>query len=158
VASVLQLALAQTSSIDVDESSLGFRLNKHVRGARKLSETGEVNEDSHLRRWKEEDYQALMSAISGQGNLRHRRTQGNSSSSYQKKPYYTASQTRVAKWQKAALGTLVTATAFLAFYVYALKKELSSLNQYLPLGYKLFSDAGEMDEEEEMASNGVEMN
>lgn len=129
-----QLAAAQASS-DPTEGRL-YKLNSRTRSSRKLSDMGH-DERGTTRQWKEEDYEDLMSVISGQRNLRHRLLQQNDGE-YQKKPYTTRQQTVVKRWQKIALGTVVSATVFLAFYIFALKRELSTLTQYIPLGYRLF--------------------
>lgn len=147
-ATVVQLASAARHVA----ASKGYPLDKRVRKTGKMS--SESAYDTDLRRWKEEDYEAIMTTMSGGLNLRHRRTQHRGGSGYQKKPYYTRQQVIVRKWQKVALATIITATVALGFYVCALKRELSTLNQYLPLGYKLFPDS---DPEEERVGNGVEM-
>mmetsp|Transcript_10730 Transcript_10730/g.23774 ORF Transcript_10730/g.23774 Transcript_10730/m.23774 type:complete len:171 (-) Transcript_10730:14-526(-) len=156
-ASILQSTMAQeVSSIEVNDSSKGFKLKKRVRSARKLSEINERPEsiqDANLRQWKEEDYDAIMSTMSGQSNLRHRQMQ--QGGDYQKKPYYTMQQTTVMRWQKIVLSSIVMAVIALALYVCSLRKELSALNQYLPLGYKLFSEADVPEEESNV--DGVEM-
>eukprot|EP00580_Thalassiosira_gravida_P006123 CAMPEP_0201632904 /NCGR_PEP_ID=MMETSP0493-20130528/6387_1 /ASSEMBLY_ACC=CAM_ASM_000838 /TAXON_ID=420259 /ORGANISM="Thalassiosira gravida, Strain GMp14c1" /LENGTH=80 /DNA_ID=CAMNT_0048104513 /DNA_START=160 /DNA_END=402 /DNA_ORIENTATION=+ len=49
--------------------------------------------------------------------------------------------TPVAGWQKIVLAVIGTVTVLMALYVCALRRELSYLNEYLPLGFKLFPDA-----------------
>ena len=158
----------QSSPVHLDDTTSrleGFKLNKRVRRSRKISDIDEQQSQTEdvtdLRRWKEEDYNDIMTIMSGGNNLRHRQLQHKSSSGstyhHQKKSYYTRTQTTVRKWQKIALGTIITATIAMAFYVWSLRNELSTLNQYIPLGYKLFSDADVDDEEERGTVAGVEM-
>ena len=151
VASALQLADAAAITSD------GFRLQQRTSRVRKLSQANqapESAEDTDLRQWKEDDYEELMKVMSGQNNLRHRQLQ-NDKNDYQKKPYYTKQQVTWRRWQKITMATLGTAMVFLAIYICALKKELSSLTQYIPLGYKLFPDTEP--EEEERYTDGVQM-
>lgn len=146
-ASAIQLTAAQSSY-----SSQGFSLNKRVRKARRLSE---VSQDHDFRQWKEDDYEAIMRTMTGQGNLRSRRMQQNSGD-YNKKPYYSMQQTSSVKsWQKIALATLGLGVCLALLYVCALRRELSFLNQYIPLGYKLFPDTPSPEEERAVA--GVEL-
>ena len=172
-ASVLQLPTV-VSSKEVSSSlstkavdgtpNKGYKLENRLRKVRKISNIEENNIPSdHLRQWDEEEYEAIMGTMSGQHNLRQRMMQqhsNNSNSEYQKKPYYTSVQhttvTVTKTWQKPALGSCALIFFALLFYVIALKKELASLNQYIPLGYKLFPDHGE-EEEERRPTSGVEM-
>lgn len=147
IASALRLVDASPITSD------GFKLNTRERSARKLSDVDQDNKDTDLRQWNEEDYEAIMSVMSGQKNLRHRILQKNDSE-YKKKPYYTSQQTTVRGWQKYALGFFGTSMVLLALYVCHLKNELSHLNQYIPLGYKLFPDS---EPEEEQLPGGVQM-
>ena len=147
---------------DIDTTNQGFKLNKRQRKVHTLSETAyfqATDTEDELRQWKEEDYNAIMTTMSG-GNLRHRQLQRGNINDYQKKPYYSStssSQIMVMTWQKVAIGIFATLTLFLAFYVYALKKELRSLTQYIPLGYKLFPDEDPLENEESRTVDGVEM-
>lgn len=172
-ASVLHLP-TMVSSKEVSSSSSikavnstpnkGYKLENRVRKVRKRSDIVQDNiiPSDRLRQWDEEEYEAIMGTMSGQQNLRHRMMQQHSSNSeYQKKPYYSTTSgqhttvTVTKTWQKAALGSCTIIFFALLFYVIALKKELASLNQYMPvLGYKLFTDHGE---EEERPTTGVEM-
>ena len=168
--------VSSSSPIKGTESSKGYKLENRVRKVRKRSNNIEDDDNNipsdHLRQWDEEEYEAIMGTMSGQHNLRQRMLQqqqqqhGSSNSEYQKKPYYSTSGggqqqqhttiivTRT--WQKAALGSCTLIFFALLFYVIALKKELASLNQYIPLGYKLFPDHGE-EEEGERPTSGVEL-
>mmetsp|Transcript_24162 Transcript_24162/g.50608 ORF Transcript_24162/g.50608 Transcript_24162/m.50608 type:complete len:179 (-) Transcript_24162:161-697(-) len=126
----------------------GYNLNKRIKGAWKPSPINQLKEESssgqqhklsNARQWKEEDYEALMNAFS-QNSLRgnnHRQLQQNNNDPY------TMQQTTtpVARWQKIVLAVIVTVTVLMALYVCALRRELSYLNEYLPLGFKLFPDA-----------------
>ena len=138
--------------------STAATLNTRERKVRRLSEIDQTQESIRdYRQWKEEDYEAIMSIMSGgQRNLRQRQLQHTEDGRYQKKPYYTRTQTIVTKGQKIALYFFAMLTAALAIYVCALKRELSTLNQYLPLGYKLFPDT-DASEEQVRPTDGVEM-
>ena len=158
---LLQSTASSVANNPSPQHSQGFKLNERVRKTRKLSDTDATARDL-LRQWKEDDYEELMNVMSGRPNLRqnrklqHSNNNNNNNGDYQKRPYYKREQPKVLQWQKIALGTIITATVALACYVYALKRELSTLNQYLPLGYKLFPDT-DASEEVERPADGVEM-
>ena len=93
-----------------------------------------------------------MSNLSGQGNLRRRQMQQSGDFTYS----YVGQDKGVTKWQTAALVFVVAATVALACYACALRHELSHLNQYLPLGYKLFPEGGTTDDDAARV-DGVEL-
>ena len=135
-ASVFQSTAARGSS-----TSQGFQLNERARKTIKLSDIDQRGlsvDDINLRQWNAEEYEAIMSNLSGQGNLRHRQMQQSGDFTYS----YVGQDKGATKWQIAALVFVVTATVGLACYAYALRHELSHLNQYLPLGYTLFPESG----------------
>jgi hypothetical protein len=130
-------------------------LNERARKTIRLSDIDQrelSDRDINLRHWNAEEYEAIMSNLSGQGNLRHRQMQQSSDFSYS----YVGQDKGVMKWQIAALVFVVTATVGLACYAYALRHELSHLNQYLPLGYTLFPESGTTDDDAARAE-GVEL-
>ena len=150
VASVFQSTAARGSS-----TSQGFQLNERARKTSKLSDIDQQGlsvEDNNLRQWNAEEYDAIMSNLSGQGNLRHRQMQQSGDFTYS----YVGQDKGVTKWQIAALVFVVTATVGLACYAYALRHELSHLNQYLPLGYTLFPESGTTDDDAARV-DGVEL-
>lgn len=152
-----QTTQERTSPIEDGFRMDGRRDRKVIRKS-ELEQLPESLQDlDHLRQWKEEDYEAIMSVMSGTTNLRQRKMQHTNGGEYEKKAYYTSTQTRVTDWQKIALWFFITLFVALAFYIYALKRELSTLNQYLPLGYKLFADTEDASEEQERPVDGVEM-
>jgi len=133
-----------------------YRLEKRDRKVHKISDLN-AKDIANLRQWDEDEYNAIMSTMSGgTNNLRHRQLQnGNNNDPYQQKPQYTSTQTVTTGWQKAALISCGLVFFGLLFYVISLRNELAHLNQYIPLGYKLFPDNAE--EEERPAATGVEM-
>ena len=158
---ILRVTTAANAS---SRTSQGFKLNDRVKKAvRKLSDTEATTVQDYdlLRQWKEEDYEELMNVMMPSvrgGNLRYRQLQRSNNGGYVKKQrYFTMEQPRVSRWQKVALATIITAIIALAWYICALKRELSHLNQYMPLGYKLFPESTEASEEVRPA-DGVEMN
>jgi hypothetical protein len=133
----------------------GFQLNERARKTIRLSDIDQRDlsvQDVNLRQWNAEEYEAIMSSLSGQGNLRHRQTQQNGDYTYS----YVGSDKGVTKWQITALVFVITATVALAYYAWALRHELSHLNQYLPLGYKLFPESGDLYDDEGKV-DGVEL-
>ena len=132
-----------------------YKLEKRDRKVHKISDLD--IDDANLRQWDEDEYNAIMSTMSGgTNNLRHRQLQnGNNNDPYQQKPQYTSTQTVTTGWQKAALISCGLVFFGLLFYVISLRNELAHLNQYIPLGYKLFPDNAE--EEERPSPTGVEM-
>lgn len=154
-ASVLHSTVADGST----SASKGFQLNERTRKTIKRSDVADEDASvSNLRQWNAEEYEAIMSSlsghslrgISGAGSLRHRQMQ---QQSYQ--------QTKsVTKWQIITLATVITATVGLGYYACSLRYELSTLEKYkeylpLGLGYKLFPDT-DMDDETTRV-NGVEL-
>lgn len=150
-ASVLHLTVADGST-----TSKGFPLNERTRKTIKRSEAADEDVSvMNLRQWNAEEYEAIMSNLSGQnslrgiygaGSFRHRQMQ--QSQSFQ--------QTKVVtKWQIITLVIVITATVGLGYYACSLRYELSTLKKYkeylpLNLGYKLFPDT-------DMDDNGVEL-
>ena len=133
----------------------GFHLNERARKTIRLSDIDQRDFsvwDSNLRQWNAKEYEAIMSSLSGQGNLRHRQTQQNGDYTYS----HVGQDKGVTKWQIAALVIVITATVALACYACALRHELSHLNQYLPLGYKLFPESGNLYDDEGKV-DGVEL-
>lgn len=149
-ASVFQTTAARGSS-----TSQGFQLNERARKTIKLSDIDQRGlsvDDINLRQWNAEEYEAIMSNLSGQGNLRHRQMQQSGDFTYS----YVGQDKGATKWQIAALVFVVTATVGLACYAYALRHELSHLNQYLPLGYTLFPES-ETTNDDAARVDGVEL-
>ncbi len=143
-------------SIEASPTREGFKLDKRVRKTMKLSDVGNFllsDREANLRQWNEDEYELIMSSLSGQGNLRHRLMQQNDN--YQSGEYYLPEQRRLKNWQIIALMISVTGSLFFAYYAYTLRNELSTLNQYLPLGYKLFPDHDAS--EDERPIDGVEI-
>ena len=135
-----------------------YRLEKRDRKVHKISDLN-IEDIANLRQWDEDEYNAIMSTMSGgTNNLRHRQLQnGNNNEPYQQKPQYTSTQTVTTGWQKAALISCGLVFFGLLFYVISLRNELAHLNQYIPLGYKLFPDNAEEESEERPSATGVEM-
>ena len=143
-------------AIEASPTREGFKLDKRVRKTMKLSDVGNFllsDREANLRQWNEDEYELIMSSLSGQGNLRHRLMQQNDN--YQSGEYYLPEQRRLKNWQIIALMISVTGSLFFAYYAYTLRNELSTLNQYLPLGYKLFPDHDAS--EDERPIDGVEI-
>ncbi len=102
--------------------------------------------NANLRRWNTEEYEAIMGNLSGRGgSRRHRRLQGGGGDDFAYS--YVGQGGGVTRWQIAALVLTVAATVALGGYACSLRHELSHLNQYLPLGYKLFPESGTVDDD-----------
>ena len=154
-ASILQSTVADGST-----TSKGFPLNERARKTIKRSDVADEDVSvMNLRQWNAEEYEAIMSNLSGQnslrgiygaGSLRHRQMQ--QSQSFQQTK-------RVTKWQFITLVIVITATVGLGYYACSLRYELSALEKYkeylpLGLGYKLFP---ETDIDDDTRINGVEL-
>ncbi len=155
-ASVLHSTVADGST----SASKGFQLNERAKKIIKRSEAADEDVSvMNLRQWNAEEYEAIMSNLSGQnslrgiygaGSLRHRQMQ--QSQSFQQTK-------RVTKWQFITLVIVITATVGLGYYACSLRYELSALEKYkeylpLGLGYKLFP---ETDIDDDTRINGVEL-
>ncbi|KAL3758070.1 hypothetical protein ACHAWU_009274 [Discostella pseudostelligera] len=157
-----QSTVASDSASSTTGSSKGFNLSKRERKTIKIDDLHiQVSDhDTNLRQWNEDEYESIMNGISGgQGNLRHRNMrnmQQQQNGNNQSEQYYLPEQSRMSNWQIIALVVSVTGTVFFAYYAYTLRHELSTLNQYLPLGYKLFPDH-DASEECDRPVGGVEM-
>lgn len=157
-----QSTVASDSASSTTGSSKGFNLIKRERKTIKIDDLHiQVSDhDTNLRQWNEDEYESIMNGISGgQGNLRHRNMrnmQQQQNGNNQSEQYYLPEQSRMSNWQIIALVVSVTGTVFFAYYAYTLRHELSTLNQYLPLGYKLFPDH-DASEECDRPVGGVEM-
>lgn len=144
------------ASIVTTPTTQGFQLNERPRKTVRLSDIDQRDfhvRDANLRRWNVEEYEAIMTNLSGRGQLRHRRTQQNGDYTYS----YVGQDKGVSKWQVTALLFVVSATVGLAWYACTLRHELSHLNQYLPLGYKLFPESGSPDDDDMARVDGVEL-
>lgn len=155
LATVLHSTVADGST----SASKGFQLNERTRKTIKRSDVADEDASvSNLRQWNAEEYEAIMSSlsghslrgISGAGSLRHRQMQ--QSQSFQQTK-------RVTKWQFITLVIVITATVGLGYYACSLRYELSALEKYkeylpLGLGYKLFP---ETDIDDDTRINGVEL-
>jgi hypothetical protein len=134
-------------------TSEGFELSKRAKKISKINYLPLQDHYVNLRQWNEDEYESLMNGLSGQSNLRHRHMQqqyGNNES----QEFYLP-ENRIASWQIVALVISVTGTIVFAYYAYTLRHELSTLNQYLPLGYRLFPNRDS--EEDDKQVEGVEM-
>ena len=144
------------ASIMTTSTSQGFQLTERPRKTVRLSDIDRGDHNSryaNLRKWNVEEYEAIMSNLSGQGQLRHRRMQQDGDYTYS----YVGQEKGVSKWQVAALLLVISATVGLAWYACALRHELSHLNQYLPLGYKLFPENGSPEDDDTARVDGVEL-
>ena len=133
-----------------------YTLEKRDRKVHKISDLDSIEDIANKRQWDEDEYNAIMSTMSGgTNNLRHRQLQS-TNETYQQKPQYNSTQSVTRGWQKALLISCGCIFFALLFYVISLRNELAHLNQYVPLGYKLFPDNAEEESERPQAS-GVEM-
>ena len=151
--------IIQLSSVDAASPTKNINTNKGYykleKRDRKVHKISDLDDIANLRQWDEDEYNAIMSTMSGgTNNLRHRQLQNNNDQ-YQQKPQYTSTQSVTRGWQKAALISCGLVFFALLAYVISLRNELAHLNQYIPLGYKLFPENAE--EEERPSATGVEM-
>ena len=151
IASLLVVATTASAS----STAIGFKLHQKERKTIKIDNLHLSDHDTTLRQWNENEYETIMNGLSGQSNLRHRNMQ-QQTGNYQNQQYYLPDQRRMANWQIFALVVSVTGTVVFAYFAYTLRHELSTLNQYLPLGYRLFP-AHDSSEEEDRPVGGVEM-
>ena len=147
-------AASPTKNINTNKGY--YKLEKRDKKVYKISNL-DIEDIANLRQWDEDEYNAIMSTMSGgTNNLRHRQLQNNNDP-YQQKPQYTSTTTVTRGWQKAALISCGLVFFALLAYVISLRNELAHLNQYIPLGYKLFPDNAEEESEERPSATGVEM-
>ena len=165
-ASILQSANAVEAS---STTIKGFKLDQRTRKVVSREDVANHSNNNNnnnidLRQWDEDEYEAIMSTMSGSKvgtylrHQQHRQTQQQK----EKNPYYSSSSssgtkyvTKTQTWQKCTLGFFAVLFFALLLYVISLKNELATLNQYIPLGYKLFPD--NVDEEEERVTAGMQM-
>ena len=163
-ASILQSANAvEALSTTIKGFKLDQRTRKVVSREDVANHSNNNNNNIDLRQWDEDEYEAIMSTMSGSKGGTYLRHQQHRQTQHQKEknPYYSSSSssgtkyvTKTQNWQKFTLGFFAVLFFALLFYVVSLKNELATLNQYIPLGYKLFPDY--VDEEEERVTSGMQ--
>ncbi len=136
-------------------TSEGFKLSKRAKKISKIDYLPLPDHDVNVRQWNEDEYESLMNGLFGQSNLRHRHMQQQQQNGNSESQQFYLPENRIASWQIVALVISITGTIVFAYNAYTLRHELSTLNQYLPLGYRLFPNRDS--EEDDKPGDGVEM-
>ena len=122
-----------------------------VAAAKSLSADNSHSDEGARHQFIEKDYISIMTnEVNDQRYLRGRKLQENID--YQKKPYYQSQQPAqggATKSQLITLGVVVTLTVALAIYALVLHREYAVLTIYNVLGYRLFGDSDESEDQVE---------